>query len=171
MKVILYMAQTINGMIARKNYKEDFFSDENWNVFLRLVKETGCFVVGRKTYEEVKKWKEFNFDKIKATKIIISKNPNLRLQEGYVLADSPNDAMQKASKLGFKKMLLTGGGTINSAFMKTCLIDEIIINIEPVVLGKGISIFSEEKFEKRLKLLNVKKLKSGITQLHYKIIK
>lgn len=170
MKVILYMAQTINGIVARNNYNEDFLSDENWEVFLGLVKETGCFVVGRKTYEEAKKSKDYNFDKIKATKIIISNNPAINLDAGYTLANSPEDAFKKASKLGFKKILLTGGGKINSAFIKSGLIDEIIINIEPFVLGKGVRIFSEDDFENELKLLEVKKLKSGIIQLHYKII-
>ena len=171
MKVILYMAQTINGIIARNNYEEDFLSHENWKVFLSLVKEFGCFVIGRKTYEEVKKWKDYNFDKINATKIIISNNPHFKLDRRYILATSPEEAIQTASNLGFKKILLTGGGTINSAFMKNSLVDEIIIDIEPFVLGNGTRIFSQENFESRLKLLNVKKLNSGIIQLHYKTIK
>ena len=170
MKVILYMAQTINGIIARNNYEEDFLSHENWKVFLGLAKDMGCFVVGRKTYEEVKKWKDYNFDKINATKIIISNSPDFKLDKGYTLATSPEEAIKKASKLGFKKILLTGGGTINSAFMKNGLVDEIIIDIEPFVLGNGIRILSQEDFESRLKLLNVTKLKSEIIQLHYKII-
>ena len=33
MKIILYMAQTMNGIIARENYNEDFLSDINWKVF------------------------------------------------------------------------------------------------------------------------------------------
>jgi len=79
--------------------------------------------------------------------------------------------LKKASKLGFKKILLSGGGTINSAFMKDSLVDEIIINVEPFVLGNGIRIFSQENFESKLRLLDVKRLKSGIIQLRYKIIK
>ncbi len=171
MKVVLYIAQTINGIIARENCDEDFLSHENWEVFLSLVREIGCFVVGRKTYQEVKKWEKYNFDKIKATKIIISNNPDFKIDEGYIIAISPKDALKKASKLGFKKILLTGGGTINSAFMKNGLVDEIIIDVEPYVLGNGIRIFSQEDFENKLKLLKIKKLKSGIIQLHYKIIR
>ena len=55
--------------------------------------------------------------------------------------------------------------------MKNRLVDEMIIDIEPFVLGNGIRIFSREDFESKLKLLDVKKLKSGILQLHYKVIK
>src|SRR3989344_446189 len=169
MKVILYMAQTINGIIARTNYEEDFLSNENWRVFLDFVKDSGCFVVGRKTYEEVRKWKDYNFNNINAVKIIISNSPDFKLDKGYILATSPEEAIQKASKLGFKKILLTGGGAINSAFMKKRLVDEIILNIEPFVLGNGIRIFSQEDFEYKLNLINIKKLDSGIIQLNYKI--
>lgn len=171
MKVILYMAQTMNGIIAREDYGEDFLSDENWKVFFALTKETGCFIVGRKTYEEVKKWKDYNFDNIKATKIIVSNKSNFNLGKGYLLANSPRDALRKASESGFKKVILTGGGKINTAFMKERLVDEIIVNIEPFVLGNGIKIFSEEDFENKLSLIDTKVLKSGIVQIHYKIIK
>ncbi len=170
MKVILYMAQTINGVIARGNYKEDFLSHVNWREFVKLAEEIGCFIVGRKTYEEVQKWKEYNFDKVKAQKIIVSRDKKFNISGGYILANSPKDTLDQASKLGFSKVLLTGGGTLNSSFMKAGLVDEIIINIEPFVLGRGIRIFFDETFENKLKLTEVKKL-NGIVQLHYNIIK
>lgn len=164
------MAQTMNGIIARKNYSEDFLSHEHWKVFCHLAQTLGCFIVGRKTYYQVKKWKDYNFDNIKATKIILSKNPSAKLEQGYTTATSPKDALEKAAKHGFKKILLAGGGTVNTAFMRNSLVDEIIINIEPYLLGNGITIFSQENFETKLKLLNVKQLKSGIIQLHYKVM-
>lgn len=169
MKVILYMAQTVNGIIARENFEEDFLSNENWKVSMGLINKYKCFIIGRKTYEEVKKWKDFNFDDIKSVKIVVSRDNNFRVDKSYLIASSPQDAMGKANKLGFKKIILTGGGSINSSFMKAGLIDEIIVNIEPFVLGKGVKIFSEENFENKLKLLKIKKLKSGIVQLHYKV--
>ena len=170
MKVILFMAQSINGMIARRNGSEDFLSDANWQTFSSLAKQHQCVIVGRKTYDEVKKWKEYNFDNVKAKKIIVSRDKKSKLTTGYISAGSPNDALKKASKLGFKKVLLTGGGTLNSAFMKNKFVDEIIINIEPYVLGRGIKIFSEETFENKLQLVKVTKL-NGIVQLHYKVEK
>ena len=171
MKVILFMAQSINGIIARKNNQEDFLSDENWQSFLNLTKKTKCFITGRKTYEQVKKLKDYNFDNINATKIIVSHNKHLPLNKSYILATSPQDALKQASQLGFKEVLLTGGGNLNTSFIKNKLIDEIIINIEPYILGQGITLFSKNKFENKLRLLNIKQLKDGIIQLHYKLIK
>ena len=163
---------TINGIIARKNGEEDFLSHENWNTFVSLAKKYNCFIVGRKTYDVVKNWPDYNFDDIKGiNKIIVSKNKNLKLDKNYILANSPENAVIKAKSAGIKTILITGGSRTNSAFMKVGLIDEIILNIEPVVLGNGIKIFAEEDFESQLKFIKTKHLSNGIIQLYYKIKK
>lgn len=171
MKVILFMAQTVNGIIARENYNEDFLSDENWKVFCKIAKNIGCFVIGRKTYDVVKeKYNNYNFNDVKAKKIVVSRNPKFK-PKGYIVARSPKDVIKKAKLAGFKNILLTGGSKLNTAFMKSGLVDEIVLNIEPAVVGKGISLFSEGKFEFRLKLNKIKRLSSGIIQLNYKVKK
>jgi len=171
MKVVLYMAMTANGIIARKNYEEDFLSDKNWHVFRNLAQKAGCLVVGRKTYDIVKKkYKKYSFEDIKAKKMVVSRNPKFRPQ-GYIVSRSPKDAINKAKKQGVKTLILTGGGNLNASFMKSNLVDEIILNIEPAVLGKGIPVFAEDNFEARLNLISTKKLKSGIVQLHYNVRK
>lgn len=55
MKVTLFMAMSLNGIIARKNGDEDFLSSNNWNSFSELVKTFKNFIIGRKTFEAVKK--------------------------------------------------------------------------------------------------------------------
>ncbi|MBI4168010.1 MAG: dihydrofolate reductase family protein [Candidatus Aenigmarchaeota archaeon] len=170
MKVIMFMAMTTNGMIARENDAEDFLSDENWYEFCRMAKKSGCFVIGRRTYDVVRKlYEKYNFDDVEARPIVVSrKNP--KLPKEYIVAVSPRNAIKMASRIGFKSMILTGGSNLNSSFMKLKLVDEIIVNVEPAVLGKGIHIFSEENFYSRLQLLDVRKFKNGIVQLHYKVI-
>lgn len=171
MKVILCMAQTVNGIIARENHDEDFLSHVNWEVFVKLAEEMGCFIIGKKTYDvyQAKKSEKYSFDNLSTKKIIVSRDKKSKLLAGYTLVNSPQDALRKASGLGFTKVLLTGGGALNSAFMKAGLVDEIIINVEPYVLGRGVRIFSEDTFENKLELIKIKKLKAGVIQVHYKI--
>jgi len=161
------MASTLNGIIARSNGDEDFLSDDNWIIFSKLAKKYGCFIVGRKTYQTVQKWKDYNFDHINAKRIIVSKNSTFKLNDNYILASSPKDALHKAAKIGIKNVILTWGSKLNTSFLKENLIDEIILNVNPILLGQGIKIFSEEKFEANLKLISVKKISSEIVQLHY----
>lgn len=172
MKTILYMAMTVNGIIARENGDEDFLSAENWKTFTQLANKAGNFIIGRKTYEAVKNWDEnYGFDDLTGVKkVVISEDTSFKLDEGYILANSPQDAIEKLKQEGFEDILVTGGSTINTSFIKSNLLDEIILNIEPAILGKGISLFSSEDFESKLNLIDVKKLEDNIVQLHYKIM-
>ncbi len=161
---------SLNGIIADKSGSEDFLSDANWEYFSRLAKEHGCFIVGRKTYEAVQKWPDFNFDSIDAKlKIVISGDKGLKLHSPFLLADSPKDAIEKAMTLGFKSAILAGGSTINSAFMAENSIDEVIINIESVILGGGIPVFGDSEFEKHLSLVETVKIANDILQVRYKV--
>lgn len=170
MKTILFMAMSLNGIIADKSGGEDFLSDANWECFSTLAKEHGCFIVGRKTYEIVQKWPDFNFDSIDAElKIVISSDKSLKLHSPFLLADSPKDAIEKAMASGFKSAILAGGSTINSAFMVENLIDEVIINIEPAILGSGIPVFGESEFEKHLSLIETVKITDDILRVRYKV--
>lgn len=173
MKVILFMSMALNGIIARNDDREDFLSDRNWKEFCRLAKDAGCFVVGRRTYEVVRSlYKDYDFDDVEADRIIVTKNAKFCLPvEGYIVASSPQDAIKKARSRGHKKLMLTGGSTLNSAFMKSNLVDEIILDIEPAVLGRGVRLFAEDDFYKRLKLLGAKRLPEGIIQLHYNVMR
>lgn len=162
-----------NGVIARENGEEDFLSDKNWKTFTELAEKYGNFIVGRKTYEAIKKWDEdYSFDDLKnIEKIVISQDSSYGLDEDYTLARSPQDAISKLEQKGIDTVLVTGGSTTNTSFIKEGLLDEVILNIEPAIVGKGISLFSSADFESRLELLEMKKLDDDIVQLHYKVIK
>ena len=164
------MAMSVNGIIAKENEDEDFLSDENWKTFKGLAENCGCFIIGRRTYENVKEWEDHSFNEIKNSDMLILSKKDMKIT-GCTIVNSPKEAIQKAKEKGCKELLLSGGGITNTSFIKENLIDEIILNIEPAILGKGIKIFKENDFEKRLKLINTKNLKEDIMQLHYKVIK
>jgi len=170
MKVILYMAISADGFIARKNGDEDFLSHENWEKFCELANKYKNFIVGRKTYEAVKTWKDgYGFDNLNVEKIIISQNASYSLDRSYTLATSPQDALVKLEEKGFSEVLLTGGSSLNTAFAKDGLINEIILNIEPVFIGTGIPLFSLDEFELLTELVSVSRSNTGIVTLHYKV--
>ena len=103
---------------------------------------------------------------------MISSDKSLKLDKGFILASSPADALKKAKEKGHTNVVVTGGGGINAAFMKQGLVNELVLNIEPFILGKGIRIFSEDEFECKLELISVKNITggSGIVQLHYNVV-
>jgi len=172
MKIYLFAAMSLDGFIATNEYSEDFLGDEHWNEFTSLCENKGCFIVSRKVYELVNKWEEkYSLNNINAKKIIVSKNPNFKLKNGYLLAFSPTDALNIAKKNKFNEVVVAGGGQLNSAFLDNNLVDELVLTIESCLIGKGISFFSNKSFKKKLKLIAVKKINSDVVRLHYEVIK
>lgn len=68
---------------------------------------------------------------------------------------------------GFTTVFLAGGGALNASFMKEKLINEIYLDVEPVIFGKGIQVVAPSEFEYELDLLEIKKLNKDTVQLHY----
>ncbi|MEK6888227.1 MAG: dihydrofolate reductase family protein [Candidatus Aenigmatarchaeota archaeon] len=168
MKVILYMAMTVNGMIAREN-DDTPWSNVEWKNYAKKVKECGALIVGRRTYEIMKKGDDLK--KIGNPFTVVVTSQKIESNKSFVFAKSPKDAFEIMKKRKFRKVLLGGGSMINASFMKAGLVDEIYLDVEPFVFGKGIKLFSDEGFEAKLKLIGTKKLSKNEIQLHYKVIR
>lgn len=79
--------------------------------------------------------------------------------------------MKSLEHEGIKQVCISGGGGLNSSFMKENLIDEMYLDVEPTMLGKGIKVFADSNFERKLRLIQIKRLSKDEVQLHYKILK
>lgn len=171
MKIILTMAVSANGIIASKTGSEDFLSHTNWIQFVKLAKRVGCFMWGRKTYEAVIKWEGNYLKDLEGVKKVIISRSKIELKEGFELANSPEEALKMLESEGFKKAIITGGSTVNSEFAKRGLIDEVIFDVNPSILGEGIPVFNPSDFELSLELIEAQKISDGIVEIHYKVKK
>ena len=59
MKVILYMAISTNGYIAKENDDTSWISTEEWNSYAAIIRKSGCLIVGHRTYDILTKQPEF----------------------------------------------------------------------------------------------------------------
>ncbi len=165
MKVVLYMAITANGYIAKEN-NETPWSDEEWQSFSNIVKKIGNLVIGRKTFEIMNQDDEFQQIGNPFTVIVSNKQDN---NSNFV--SSPEQAIKLLEEKGFSEIIVAGGGRLNSSFMQKGLVDEIYLDVEPFLFGKGIKLFADNDFETKLELLDTKQLSKNTIQLHYRILK
>jgi dihydrofolate reductase len=171
MKTTLFMAISANGFVARRDGDEDFLPHEGWLQTLDFAKKYGHLIWGRKTYEAVKGWGgAFMKDIENIPVIIVSKSKKFSYPENVTECSSPEEAMSIVEQMGHKRAFLPGGPTLNTAFVKAGLVDEIILNYNPTILANGIKLFSESDFELKLELEEVKKLSSNIVQMRYSVI-
>lgn len=171
MKTILYMAITVNGKIARLDDTTDWISQKSWHSFVTMARRVGNVIIGRRTYDIVKK-SEVQIKDVLT--IVLTHNPALVFQSPSTIItnESPLQVIELLKQQGYKEALIGGGGILNKSFIEANLVDEVYIDVEPLILGRGIPLLADGDFEARLKLLEIKTLTNHQTvQLHYKVIK
>ncbi|MDP1760109.1 MAG: dihydrofolate reductase family protein, partial [Candidatus Woesebacteria bacterium] len=147
MKVILYMAITANGLIAREEGGTDWINQEDWKNFREMAKQAGSVVMGRGTYDAMIKEGEFPVAGVLNVVMTREAPPAEPLKEVIFSDASPEEVVGMLGERGFESVLIAGGGNLNGSFMGDGLIDEIYLTIEPVVFGQGIQLFEHADFE------------------------
>lgn len=166
MKVILYMAVSANGMIAKSDDNTNWISQTEWNSYSLAVQAAGNLIVGRRTYNILTKQPEFA--ELKDIKVVVvSKQSFTPISTNHMIASSPKEALELLKD--FEKVILAGGGILNTSFLEQNLVDEIFLDIEPIILGGGIKLFNDGAVEAHLELLETKQLSPNEIQLHYKV--
>ncbi|MBN1168764.1 dihydrofolate reductase [Candidatus Woesebacteria bacterium] len=173
MKVIQQNAISVDGYIAGPNHDISWTSIESWEDFINLTNETGNLVLGRVTYGLMQSAGELeHFKKIQV--VALTTNDQLVEKKDNIIVTnkSPKETLKLLKEKGHKKVLIGGGGRLNASFLEAGLIDEIYLNVHPLVLTQGTPLYTVYKNNKLdLKLLNTKKLSTQVTQFHYKVIK
>ncbi len=112
------------------------------------------------------------FERIGSPFTIVVTNKKIReVDTKFAFVSTPKEAIELLKKKGFDGVLLGGGGRMNASFMESGFIDEIILDVEPLLFGKGIKLFADTDFEAKLELLRIKKLSKKLIRLHYRVVK
>ncbi|HTR18651.1 MAG TPA: dihydrofolate reductase family protein [Candidatus Paceibacterota bacterium] len=168
MKVILYMAMTANGYIAKENDDTSWVSKEEWNSYSAAVQKARNMIIGHRTYGILTTQPEFS--ELKDVKIVVLSHSDIpMLNKNHVVAHSPSEALKILE--GNDEIIVAGGGFVNAAFLSQGLIGEIYLDVEPTILGSGIQLLKNGDFETKLELLGTKQFSPNEIQLHYKVVR
>jgi dihydrofolate reductase len=161
------MAASLDGFIARENDDTSFISKDEWDSYSKIVRSAGNVVVGHRTYEILTKQPEFQEFKDVIVTVVSSHRVNI-VDSKHIVASSPKEALD--SLRNFDEVIVAGGGILNTSFIEQNLIDEICIDFEPIILGKGIPLFSNLGTEKTLELVGTQHISANELQVRYKIL-
>ncbi|HQB76662.1 MAG TPA: dihydrofolate reductase family protein [bacterium] len=169
MKLLLVMALTVDGKIAKESSQlADWTSLEDKKSFIELTKEAGVIIMGNSTYQTIGKPLPGRLNIIltpEANKF--NSIPN-KLEYSSL---SPSELLKDLEQRGYTKAILGGGAYTNKSFWELGLIDELILTIEPVIFGKGLTLFTDNDFETKLKLIETRALNNQTLRLHYQVLK
>ena len=161
-KVRLFIASSLDGYIAREDGSVDWlFSDADYG-YSECYGSIDAVVMGRKTYEKSLEFEEYPFRGKKA--YVFSRSAK---KKGVEFVSDVVGFMKKLVRSKGKDIWLVGGSEIVSTFLNEGLIDEIILSVHPVILGRGIPLFKNVWKEVWLKLQKSLSFDSGLVQIHY----
>lgn len=161
------VAMSIDGRIAAHAKQfTSWTSKEDKDFLHKHLDRSDVVVVGRNTYETAKK------PLSKRNLIVVTRQVEKATQkkEGLVYFNLQRENIDKfVRKMGYKRVAVLGGQQIYTYFLEKKLLDEIYLTIEPVIFGKGLSMFKTKGFKlRRWKFVSIKKLnKKGSWVMRY----
>jgi dihydrofolate reductase len=167
MKVILLMAVTADGMIARDSMQlVDWTGKADKQYFVHVTRQAGVMIMGSKTFDTIGKV-------LPGRKTIVMTKNKTRTSRNTDLIftdQTPGQIVKDLGAQGFTSAALVGGSIVNTLFLKENLVDEIHLTMVPRFFGKGMPLFNEI-LDTRLELLDVKKIDEGHVLLTYRVKK
>jgi dihydrofolate reductase len=183
-KIISFVHISLDGFIAGPNGELNWakVDEEMFEHVGKRIGKTDTALYGRVTYEMMENYwptagKKPNASKHdiehskwygNVQKIVLSKTmkdaalPNTTIITGN-LSDSINEIKQQPGT----EILVFGSPTATHALMQENLIDGYWLFLNPIILGKGIPLFTGIRDKINLNLLNTHQFSSGVTELNY----
>ena len=146
-KNIVFIGKSLDGFIADKNGGLEWLNaipnpDNHQMGYGELMEEIDAVVMGRTTFETVCGFDgEWPYHK----HVFVLSSSIKELEPKYsgkvtLLSGTPKEIVSKIHALGYLKLYIYGGRTVQN-FLKADLIDELIITTIPILLGGGFPLF------------------------------
>lgn len=169
-KVVYALAISLDNFIARHDGAVDwlFMEGEQMKDFAESFKLFDAVLMGRKTYDfgvshgmtSYPNMKNYVFSRT------LEGSPDKRVE---IVAKNPSEFVKGLKREAGKSIWLCGGGELAATLLNDDLVDEIILNVHPVLLGSGIPFFSKIKKQVDLELTNSKVYPNGLALLSYSV--
>ena len=178
-KVTLGLANSLDNYIARKDGGFDWihWSKEVAEISAKFMKTVDALLIGRKTYDGMLAYGQTSYPGAKnyvftrapkksaaLKKKLATKKADQNVE--IISADAAKFVKTLKNQKG-KGIVIFGGGELAKSLFEADLIDEVVLNIHPVLLGSGIPLFHEMKRQINLELLDCRILKGGYLAVSY----
>jgi dihydrofolate reductase len=169
--LILYIAMSLDGYIAKKDDNIDFLSivetpneDFGYSDFLQNI---DTVIWGRKTFDKVLSFGNGVPHKGKNV-FVISKTKKGKVEHA-TYTDNVVTLVETLKQQTGKDIYCDGGAEIIYELLKHRLFDRIIVSVIPHCLGDGIRLFKDNNIEQQLQFKRSISYPSGLVQLWYDV--
>jgi len=169
-KVILYIAMSLDGYIAKPDGDISFLSavekeGEDYGYF-KFLETVDAVILGRKTYDKVISM-GYELPYGERNIFVLTRNPKPETNKITFYSESLSELISNLKNKEGLNIYCDGGAETVHEFLLHDLFDELIISVIPILLGDGIPLFKREFPEKKLHLKKSTTFEKGLVQLHY----
>ncbi|MEO1429890.1 MAG: dihydrofolate reductase family protein [Cyanobacteria bacterium J06633_8] len=168
-KLKYYVACSVDGFIARKDgsFNDFVFEGEVVNDYIESLKLFDTVLMGRKTYQVgLKEGKTNPYPMMRS--YVFSRSMKESPDDNVELvSENAGELVKRLKNEAGKDIYLCGGANLATALFIENLIDEIILKVNPFIMGSGIPLFGEVIKPTSLELTDSKIYESGVVLLNY----
>ena len=183
--LVYFMHSSLDGFVAGTKGEMNWITvdDEIFDFVTTMTDNADTALYGRVTYQMMEAYwptagekpdaskhdKEHSIWYKKVSKVVLSKTINeTGLKNTIVIRDNLLENINSLKQQSGKNILIFGSPRASHSLLSLGLIDEYWIFVNPVLLGKGISLFKNIPELIKLGLLDSKTFISGVVALHYR---
>ncbi len=162
MNIFLMAAMTVDGFIGRhSNHLTDWTSQEDKQLFVRKTKEAGVIVMGSSTFATVGK-------ALPERRMIVytSKPESIIAEDVETTREKPSVLVSRLEQEGETGIAVCGGASIYDLFMRSGVVNELYLTVEPKLFGNGVPLFANE-MDVDMRLQETRQLNEHTVLLHY----
>ena len=172
-KITYGCANSLDNYIVRPDHTFDWImsSKEAMEVMRDYRKTIDTILMGRKTYEVTLSMSKGKSNPSKGMKTYVFSR-TLKASAGGEVEIVSTDAAEFVRRLKSeegKDICLMGGGEFAKTLLEENLVDEIGLNIHPILLGRGIPLFLEMNHQIDLELIESRAFKNGCVFVSYRV--
>ena len=175
---------SLDGFVAGPNGEMDWIKvdEEIFDYVGKRISESDTALYGRVTFQMMENYWPTAGEKPNASKhdiehsqwyknarkIVLSKTlKESDFTNTKIIGDNISERINEIKKEEGKDILLFGSPRTTHSLIQLNLIDGYWLFVNPVILGKGIPLFTGIKEKIKLKLLNTHQFTCGVTELNY----
>jgi dihydrofolate reductase len=183
-KVVLLINTTLDGFAAGSKGDLDWtiVDEDMWEYVTALFNVADTTLFGRVTYQgfesywptvpanpnSTKETVAFAHWIDKVQKVVFSKTlEHVTWNNTYLVKDNIAEEVSSLRAQAGKDIMVMGSPGLVHTLIELGLIDELRVNVNPVLLGSGIPFLNDMKTRTNLDLLTAKTFQSGVVGLHY----
>jgi len=171
MKTILYLDLSADGLIATSNRLPGVEWEwagvplERW---CQYCNESNNLIVGRITYGELTE--SDSSDILHPDHKVVISSRDIDLADSWLQFSTPKQAVDYLKSRNIENIIVGGGRQLGLTFIEDGLIDEIILDIYPILFGNGTAMLGGLDRCIQLELVNSENLGDGAIRNHYKLL-